>query len=107
MKTEKITAAAIKFSNGKIVSDATDTHGGIANGLLESGKFSENDFHDIEDGFLTNRGRFVSREEAHIIALTCKQVKQTDLDEAYLQEYGGEVPKGYLDAAAFYNAKIS
>jgi len=64
-------------------------------------------FEDSEDGFMTNKGRFVSREEAYEIAVRSRQMTPDSYADA-VQDLWGEKPQGVgeLGAVAFGNARI-
>jgi len=70
LATEKIASAALKYG-GKIYEGLN--HGFALNTILDETKGAAT-MHDIQDGFTTSHGRFVSREEAYKIADKQKQL---------------------------------
>src|SRR5438094_7595969 len=49
-------------------------------------------FEDSEDGFMTNKGRFVCREEAYEIAVRCRQMTPDSYADA-VQDLWGKRPE--------------
>lgn len=95
---EKIAAAAIRVPGGRIFTGVT--HAGAQVSLIEdpslTGAQKVDMMANIEDGFMTTEGRFVSREEAFQIAQHHKQM----IDHPYANDpeankafYQGAQPK--------------
>jgi hypothetical protein len=82
---EKILCAAIHNPEEKDMAGKPLIYCGFrhANILWQSVNVSRNPFHQ---GFLTNKGRFVSRKEAAVIAIKSKQVKKLDSYELYSED---------------------
>lgn len=75
---ETIRSAAIRTKDGSVFE--ARAHFGAAQKATLAGKT----WHDEDAGFVTSGGRFVSREEAEMIALRAKQLKANILDPQML-----------------------
>ena len=80
--SERIITAAIKH-NGKIYTGSS--HGNIMQEMTNSGVKGE--FRNNEQGFLTDKGRFVNRVEAAKIAREAGQIKKGYADVYSLDSY--------------------
>jgi hypothetical protein len=78
---ETVVEAAIRI-DGRIFSDCN--HGFCYNLARESGIDVDERFMDMEDGFVTSRGRFVSRRSAFRIARRSKQPMERTPHDARL-----------------------
>lgn len=77
MKTEKLVAAAL-IRNGVLESRGFKSHREIKAALGDANPSQKN--FDDEEGFLTNTGRFVDREEAKRIGIASEQVRPMQRD---------------------------
>jgi hypothetical protein len=75
-QAETIAQAAVKFSDGEVRTG--QTHGSIVEAI------DAKDLRGSEDGFVTNTGRYVSREEAMKIAKKANQLKPEAKDKGGL-----------------------
>lgn len=71
---EYIEAPAVKMPNGQIYKGA-QYHGDAIQKAMEAGHY---DFDEAKDGFVTNTGRFLDREEAYQLATSSGQMKAED-----------------------------
>lgn len=94
--TEKIAAAALKARDQVYTGP---THAACMNAILTDERLTSDQkvamLLDTDDGFVTNTGRFVSREEAFQIAQAQKQMTdhQYSEPEANKAFYGGAEPR--------------
>lgn len=73
-----ILAAAIKFHIDKTNEDVVlcgCRHSDIFKQLKSLGFDPKKGYKEIEQGFITNKNKFLTREEAYIHAITCGQVR--------------------------------
>lgn len=73
-----ILAAAIKFHIDKTDEEVVlcgCRHGDIFKQLKSLGFDPKKGYKEIEQGFITNKNKFLTREEAYIHAIICGQVK--------------------------------
>ncbi len=108
-KPERNVSAAIRLTNGSV-------YAGLAHGLARAKaeaahkRTSESDFiklfKEAADGFLTNKGRFVSRSEAYRIAVKSRQLTWASYSDAHRDLWGFRPAKGCgLTALPFNNAR--
>ena len=73
-----ILAAAIKFHIDKTDEDVVlcgCRHSDIFKQLKSLGFDPKKGYKEIEQGFITNKNKFLTREEAYVHAITCGQVR--------------------------------
>lgn len=84
-----ILCSAIKFhidKTNKEVILCGLRHGDIFKQLEALGFEPHKGYKEIEQGFLTNSGRFLSRKEAYVAALKCGQLKNSKEKEELFSE---------------------
>lgn len=96
-KGEYVTKAAVKLPNEKVFTG--QFHADAIEKALRSAPFGEIKGEDMIDGFVTNKGRFVSREEAFDIAEAAKQISAKEYEKAELEEFGFTTREDYLEMA--------
>lgn len=78
--TEKLIAAAVLTSTGTIIAVAPPArHGDVIRHMIHQGSDAQ-EIHDAEQGFLTDAGRFVDRQEAYRIAKGAGQFIRPEID---------------------------
>lgn len=93
---ERITAAAIKVGD-KVYTGATHMNAMCV--IIDLPNVSSADKAEMllagQDGFVTDTGRFVSREEAYVIAQAAKQLKDLPQSEPEFNKefYNSEEPR--------------
>ena len=69
----QVVCAAIRNTNGRIICSARHYDGIMHSQILASSDDWIKD--DVEPGFIDQRGVFMTRQEAYILANDCKQIK--------------------------------
>lgn len=106
---EKITSAAVRLTNGHVYTGLF--HGdALKNAHRVYAEKSESYYSKLfgksEDGFITNTGRFVDRDEAYGIAVKGRQITPRSHAEAVHDLWGDNVNTGgELCALAFQNSR--
>ena len=84
-----ILCSAIKFNIDKTDEEVILCglrHGDIFRQLKALGFEPRKGYQEIEQGFLTNSGRFLSRKEAYVVALRYDQLKHPEDNEELFSE---------------------